>query len=58
MASSFMTPADSRNSQNLNRVRIFGKDKLSQAVMEEKWDRVKVVLKQLTDLALEKVIAS
>ena len=45
-ASSFMNPADSRASQNPNRVRIFGSDQLSNAVAGQKWDRAKVVCTQ------------
>ena len=46
MASSFMNPGESRNGQNLNRVRIFTSDKLNNAVIDQKWDRVKVVCSQ------------
>ena len=46
VASSFMTPSESRVSQNPNRVRIFGSDQLSKAVAGQKWDRVKVVCTQ------------
>jgi len=46
VASSFMNPAESRASQNPNRVRIFGSDQLSKAVAGQKWDRAKVVCTQ------------
>lgn len=46
MASSFMTPIESRNSSDLNRVRMFGPDKLNKVVAEQKWDRVKVICTQ------------
>ncbi|XP_077482947.1 DNA repair protein XRCC1 isoform X2 [Amblyomma americanum] len=45
-ASSFMTPMDARQGANLNRVRMFGSEKLSQSFIKEKWDRVKVVCTQ------------
>ncbi|CAL4069481.1 unnamed protein product, partial [Meganyctiphanes norvegica] len=46
VASSFMTPIESRNNENLNRVRMFGSDKLNKNIAEQKWDRVKVVCTQ------------
>ncbi|KAK2193888.1 hypothetical protein NP493_6g03019 [Ridgeia piscesae] len=46
VASSFMNPMESRNGQNLNRVRIFGTEKLSKVTLDPKWDRVKVVCTQ------------
>ena len=46
VASSFMTPIESRNDQNLNRVRMFNADKLNAEIVGEKWDRVKVVCTQ------------
>lgn len=46
VASSFMTPLESRNGTNRNAVRMFGPDKLSSAVANEKWDRVKIVCTQ------------
>ncbi|XP_013394562.1 DNA repair protein XRCC1 [Lingula anatina] len=46
VASSFLSPIESRNGTNMNRVRIFTADKLSKAVVEQKWDRVKVVCTQ------------
>ena len=41
-----MSPVESKNSSNLNRVRMFGPEKLSKAVSDQKWDRVKVVCTQ------------
>jgi len=46
VASSFMNPTESRNSQNPNHVRIFSSDQLSKAVAGQKWDRAKVVCTQ------------
>lgn len=46
VASSFMTPMDARQGTNLNRVRMFGAEKLSQSFVKEKWDRVKIVCTQ------------
>ncbi|XP_041373401.1 DNA repair protein XRCC1-like [Gigantopelta aegis] len=46
VASSFMSPLESRNGTNRNSVRIFGADKLSKMVASEKWDRVKIVCTQ------------
>lgn len=46
VASSFMTPLESRNGTNRNTVRMFGPEKLSNAVSSEKWDRVKIVCTQ------------
>ncbi|XP_050416931.1 DNA repair protein XRCC1 [Patella vulgata] len=46
MASTFMTPIESRNGNNRNAVRMFGVDKLSKAVAGQKWDRVKIVCTQ------------
>ncbi|XP_003386033.1 PREDICTED: DNA repair protein XRCC1-like [Amphimedon queenslandica] len=46
MASSFMSPVESKSWTNINRVRMFGKDKLSKAVCDQKWDRVKLVCTQ------------
>lgn len=46
VSSSFMNPAESRTSQNLNRVRIFSEETLSKAVANQKWDRVKVICTQ------------
>ena len=41
-----MSPSESRAGQNPQRVRIFSSDKFSNAVVEEKWDRVKIVCTQ------------
>lgn len=46
VASSFMSPLESRNEQNQSRVRMFSKDSLNQELMKEKWDRVKIVCSQ------------
>ncbi|KAK3881758.1 hypothetical protein Pcinc_013840 [Petrolisthes cinctipes] len=46
VASSFMTPIESRNGTDLHRVRMFGPDKLNKTVAEQKWDRVKVICTQ------------
>lgn len=46
VASSFMTPAESRNNQNLSKVRFFDKDHLSKATLDQKWDVIKVVCSQ------------
>ncbi|XP_031554129.1 DNA repair protein XRCC1-like [Actinia tenebrosa] len=46
VTSSFMTPAESKSFTSTNRVRMFGPDKLSKPVADEKWDRVKVVCTQ------------
>lgn len=43
---SFMTPAESRQSQNVNKVRMFSKNDLSKPECEEKWDRIKIVCTQ------------
>ena len=45
-SSSFMTPIESRNEQSLNRVRMFNRDKLNAEIVNQKWDRVKVVCTQ------------
>lgn len=44
--SSFMTPIESRQSQNVNKVRMFTKDQLSKPECDEKWDRVKIYCTQ------------
>ncbi|XP_062995959.1 DNA repair protein XRCC1 [Elgaria multicarinata webbii] len=44
--SSFMSPSESKSGTNLNRVRMFGPDKLVKATTERKWDRVKIVCTQ------------
>lgn len=46
VASSFMSPLDSRNNTNRNSVRMFGPEKLSKTTTSEKWDRVKIVCTQ------------
>ncbi|XP_066575573.1 DNA repair protein XRCC1 isoform X2 [Amia ocellicauda] len=46
VTSSFMSPSESRASTNLNRVRMFGPDKLVKANAEKKWDRVKIICTQ------------
>ncbi|XP_061197907.1 DNA repair protein XRCC1-like isoform X2 [Saccostrea echinata] len=46
VASSFMTPVESRNGTNRNSVRMFGPDKLNKTVATQKWDRVKIVCTQ------------
>ncbi|XP_039626531.1 DNA repair protein XRCC1 isoform X1 [Polypterus senegalus] len=46
VTSSFMSPNESRNGTNLNRVRMFGPDKLVKTNVEKKWDRVKIVCTQ------------
>ncbi|XP_052617535.1 DNA repair protein XRCC1 isoform X1 [Peromyscus californicus insignis] len=46
VTSSFMSPSESRSGSNLNRVRMFGPDKLVRAAAEKRWDRVKIVCSQ------------
>lgn len=46
VASSFMSPAESKSFTNVNRVRMFGPDKLSKPVAAQKWDRIKLVCTQ------------
>lgn len=46
VTSSFMSPTESRNGTNLNRVRFFGPDQLQKTTAQEKWDRVKIVCTQ------------
>ncbi|KAJ8926425.1 hypothetical protein NQ314_021213 [Rhamnusium bicolor] len=46
VASSFMTPLEARQSQNVNKVRMFTKEHFSKPECDEKWDRVKVVCTQ------------
>ena len=41
-----MSPMESRNNTNKYSVRMFGADKLSKTVANEKWDRVKIVCTQ------------
>ncbi|XP_068180482.1 DNA repair protein XRCC1 [Antennarius striatus] len=44
--SSFMSPTESRNGTNMSRVRFFGPNQLQKSVVQEKWDRVKIVCSQ------------
>eukprot|EP00794_Sanderia_malayensis_P011119 gene11119-12289_t len=46
VASSFMSPAESKSGRNTMSVRMFGKDSLNKAITDEKWDRIKVVCTQ------------
>ncbi|XP_060708635.1 DNA repair protein XRCC1 isoform X2 [Hemiscyllium ocellatum] len=46
VSSFFMSPTESRNGAPLNRVRMFGSEKLAKATLGKKWDRVKVVCTQ------------
>ncbi|GFS03558.1 DNA repair protein XRCC1 [Elysia marginata] len=46
VASTFMSPLDSRNGTNRTSVRMFGPDKLSKATADKKWDRVKIICTQ------------
>lgn len=46
VTSSFMSPTESRNGTNLNRVRFFGPSQLQKAPAQEKWDRVKIICTQ------------
>ncbi|XP_035211970.1 DNA repair protein XRCC1-like isoform X1 [Stegodyphus dumicola] len=46
VASSFMSPLESRTGTHTNRVRMFGPDKLAQNLKDEKWDCVQVVCTQ------------
>nr|XP_039265212.1 DNA repair protein XRCC1-like [Styela clava] len=46
VASSFMSPQESRQGSPPNRVRIFNKDKLTSDIASQKWDLVKVVCTQ------------
>lgn len=46
VTSSFMSPSESKSGTNLNRVRMFGPDKLVKATAERKWDRVKIICTQ------------
>ncbi|KAJ0066607.1 hypothetical protein NL108_015645, partial [Boleophthalmus pectinirostris] len=46
VTSSFMSPTESRNGTNLNRVRFFGPAQLQKSTAQEKWDRVKIVCTQ------------
>nr|XP_033819338.1 DNA repair protein XRCC1 isoform X2 [Geotrypetes seraphini] len=46
VTSSFMSPVESKNNSNSNRVRMFGPEKLVKGTAEKKWDRVKIVCTQ------------
>ncbi|XP_031709223.1 DNA repair protein XRCC1 isoform X1 [Anarrhichthys ocellatus] len=46
VTSSFMSPTESRNGTNMNRVRFFGPHQLQKSTAQEKWDRVKIVCSQ------------
>lgn len=46
VTSSFMSPTESRNGTNMNRVRFFGPNQLQKSTSQEKWDRVKIVCSQ------------
>ncbi|CAH1263828.1 XRCC1 [Branchiostoma lanceolatum] len=46
VASSFMSPAESKQGNNPHRVRMFSIEKLSNSVKDQKWDRVKIVCTQ------------
>ncbi|XP_045611538.2 DNA repair protein XRCC1 [Procambarus clarkii] len=46
VASSFMSPIESRNSSDMNRVRMFGPDRLNKNVAGQKWDRLKIICTQ------------
>ena len=46
VASSFLTPVESRNANNLTRVRMFDTEKLTGDVAKDKWDLIKIVCTQ------------
>ncbi|KAF7670448.1 hypothetical protein LDENG_00074520 [Lucifuga dentata] len=46
VTSSFMSPTESRNGTNTNRVRFFAPNQLQKSTAQEKWDRVKIVCSQ------------
>lgn len=46
VSSFFMSPTESRSGSNLNRVRMFGPDKLAKAAVSKRWDRVKIICTQ------------
>ena len=46
VASSFLTPLESRNENNLARVRMFDETQLNKDIAKEKWDIIKVVCTQ------------
>ena len=41
-----MTPVDSKNGKEINRVRMFGADNVNSVVSAEKWDQLKIVCRQ------------
>lgn len=41
-----MSPTESRNGTNMNRVRFFGQSQLQKSTAQEKWDKVKIVCTQ------------
>lgn len=43
-SSSFMSPTESKNGSNINRVRMFSTENLSKDALNDKWDLVKVNL--------------
>lgn len=45
-SSSFMSPAEAKTRSAQNRVRIFKADRLARSLVEEKWDRIRVVCSQ------------
>ncbi|MFT7800502.1 D(2) dopamine receptor A-like [Arapaima gigas] len=55
VTSSFMSPSESRNGTNTNRVRFFGPNQLVKATAEEKWDRVKIICTQPYNKKLTKL---
>ncbi|XP_046889171.1 DNA repair protein XRCC1 isoform X1 [Hypomesus transpacificus] len=46
VTSSFMSPSESKNGTNTNRVRFFGPNQLQKTAAQENWDRVKIVCSQ------------
>jgi DNA-repair protein XRCC1 len=46
VASSFLTPIESRNETNLARVRMFTSEKLNGDIAKDKWDQIKVICSQ------------
>ncbi|XP_014671099.1 PREDICTED: DNA repair protein XRCC1-like isoform X2 [Priapulus caudatus] len=46
VASSLMSPVESRNGIKMNRVRIFGPSDLCKSVSNQKWDRAKIICTQ------------
>lgn len=45
-SASFMSPIESRNETNLQRVRMFRLQDLNKVTLTEKWDRIRVVCTQ------------